>query len=430
MRTFWIVWLGQVISTLGTKVTEFALGVWAYQTTGSVTQFALILVFSYLPNFLISPFAGALVDRWNRRWAMILSDSITGLTGLSLMILVATGNLEIWHIYISVSVSSLAKAFQWPAYLASIPQLVPRQNLSRVNGMVQISRGIASILGPIIAGFLIESIQIQGVLLIDAGTYLVALLSLLSVRFPAVSHDKPQRQLVKLSQLWQETVLGWNYVIQRPGLFRLILFFSVTYLTEGMVQVLFWPLVLSFASESQLGIVLSVSGCGMLLGSVIVSTWNGFKRRIYGVLFLVGWQGLCLCLGGFQPSLMVAAIGGFGYLFALPIIASCNHTIWQCKVPLELQGRVFALQNQIEKAILIITQLSIGPLVERVFEPLLMPDGVLADSVGQLIGVGAGRGSAFLIILVGISNICAAAIGYNNPRLRRVEKELPDAIVS
>ena len=430
MRTFWIVWLGQVISTLGTKVTEFALGVWAYQTTGSVTQFALILVFSYLPNFLISPFAGALVDRWNRRWAMILSDSITGLTGLSLMVLVATGNLEIWHIYISVSIGSLAKAFQWPAYLASIPQLVPRQNLSRVNGMVQISRGVASILGPIIAGFLIESIQIQGVLLIDAGTYLVALLTLLSVRFPAVSHDKLQRQLVTLSQLLKETVSGWNYVIQRPGLFRLILFFSVTYLTEGMVQVLFWPLVLSFASESQLGIVLSISGCGMLLGSVIVSTWNGLKRRIYGVLFLVGWQGLCLCLGGFQPSLMVAAIGGFGYLFALPIIVSCNHTIWQCKVPLELQGRVFALQNQIEKAILILTQLSIGPLVERVFEPLLMPDGLLANSVGQLIGIGEGRGSAFLLILVGITNIFAAAIGYNTPRLRRVEKEIPDAIIS
>ncbi|MGB3401419.1 MAG: MFS transporter [Microcoleaceae cyanobacterium] len=430
MQTFWIVWLGQVVSTLGTKVTEFSLGVWAYQTTGSVTQFALILVFSYLPNFLISPFAGALVDRWNRRWAMILSDSVTGLTGLSLMVLVATGNLEIWHIYISVSVSSLAKAFQWPAYLASIPQLVPRQNLSRVNGMVQISRGLASILGPIIAGFLIEIIQIQGVLLIDAGTYLVALLTLFSVRFPAVSHDKPQRQLVKLSQLWQETVLGWNYVIQRPGLHRLILFFSVTYLTEGMVQVLFWPLVLSFGSESQLGIVLSISGCGMLLGSVIVSTWGGFKRRIYGVLFLVGWQGLCLCLGGFQPSLTIAAIGGFGYLFALPIIVSCNHTIWQCKVPLELQGRVFALQNQIEKAILILTQLSIGPLVERVFEPLLMPDGLLADSVGQLIGIGEGRGSAFLLILVGITNVCAAAIGYNTPRLRRVEKEIPDAIVS
>ncbi|MGB3536203.1 MAG: MFS transporter [Microcoleaceae cyanobacterium] len=430
MRTFWIVWLGQVVSTLGTKVTEFALGVWAYQTTGSVTQFAFILVFSYLPNFLISPFAGALVDRWNRRWAMILSDSVTGLTGLSLMVLVASGHLEIWHIYIGVSIGSLAKAFQWPAYVSSIPQLVPRQNLSRVNGMVQISRGVASILGPIIAGFLIEAIQIQGVLLVDAGTYIVALLTLCSVRFPAVSHAKAKRELIKFSQLWEEIVSGWSYVAQRPGLLRLILFFIVTYLTEGMVQVLFWPLVLSFASESQLGIVLSISGCGMLLGSVVVSAWDGFKRRIYGVLFLVGWQGLCLCLAGFQPSILTAALCGFGYLFALPIIVSCNHTIWQCKVPIELQGRVFALQNQIEKAVLILTQLSIGPLVEVVFEPLMMPSGLLADSVGQVIGVGAGRGSALLVIIVGITNMCAAMIAYHTPRLRRVEQELPDAIIS
>ncbi len=430
MGTFWIVWIGQIISTLGTKVTEFSLGVWAYQTTGSVTQFAFILVFSYLPNFLISPFAGALVDRWNRRWAMILSDSITGLTGLSLMVLVASGHLEIWHIYICVSIGSLAKAFQWPAYIASIPQLVPRQNLSRANGMVQISRGVASILGPIIAGFLIEAIQIQGVLLVDASTYLIALFTLFSVRFPAVSQTQTQRQLVTLSQLWSETQDAWDYIVQRPGLLRLMMLFSVTYLSEGMVQVLFWPLVLSFASESQLGIVLSISGCGMLLGSVIVSTWGGIKRRIYGVLFLVGWQGLCLCLGGFQPSIIVAAIGGFGYLFALPIIVSCNHTIWQCKVPIELQGRIFALQNQVEKAILILTQLSIGPLVERVFEPIMMPEGLLAGSIGQIIGVGAGRGSALLLIIVGITNIFAAAIGYHTPRLRRVEKELPDAIMS
>lgn len=429
MQTFWIVWLGQIISTLGSKITEFSLGVWAYQTTGSVTQFAFILVFSYLPNFLISPFAGALVDRWNRRWAMILSDSVTGLTGLSLMVLVASGHLEIWHIYISVSIGSLAKAFQWPAYVASIPQLVPRHRLSRANGMVQVSRAVASILGPTIAGFLVAAIQIQGVLLIDAGTYIIALISLCSVRFPAVTHPKPQRQLVKLNQLWLETVSGWNYVVQRPGLLRLLMFFSVTYLTEGMVQVLFWPLVLSFASESQLGIVLSISGCGMLLGSVVVSTWSGLKRRIYGVLFLVGWQGLCLCLGGFQPSMIVAAIGGFGYLFAQPIIVSCNHTIWQCKVPIDLQGRVFALQNQVEKAILILTQLSIGPLVEGVFEPLMTEGGLLSDSIGQIIGVGDGRGSALLLMIVGITNLFAAAIGYHTPRLRRVEKELPDAIM-
>ncbi len=428
MQTFWIVWLGQIVSALGTYITEFSLGVWAYQTTGSITQFAFILVFTYLPNLLISPFAGALVDRWNRRWAMILSDIVTGLTVLSMMFLVTTGNLEIWHIYISVSISSLAKAFQFPAYIAAIPQLVPRQHLSRANGMVQISRAVARILGPTIAGFLVESIGIEGVLFADSFTYGFALITLLSTRFPGISTRQPQRQFLKFDKLWFETISGWRYILQRPGLSRLILFYSITYLTEGMIQVLFWPLVLSFASSSQLGIVLSISGCGMLLGSLLVSTWGGIKRRIYGILFLVGCQGLCLCLGGFKPSIIVAAIGGFGYLFAQPIIVSCNQTIWQCKVPLELQGRVFALQNQLEKATLIVTQLSIGPLAERVFNPLMMPDGRLANSVGQVIGVGEGRGSALLLMFIGLINLLVAILGSRTPRLRRVEIELPDVM--
>ena len=428
MQTFWIVWLGQIVSALGTYITEFSLGVWAYQTTGSITQFAFILVFTYLPNLLISPFAGALVDRWNRRWAMILSDLVTGLTTLSMMILVATGNLEIWHIYISVSVSSLAKAFQWPAYIAAIPQLVPRQHLSRANGMVQISRAVARILGPTIAGFLVESIGIQGVLLADSCTYVFALITLLSIRFPGVSQSQPQRQFLKFDKLWQETLSGWQYILQRPGLSRLILFFGITYLTEGMIQVLFWPLILSFASSAQLGIVLSISGCGMLLGSILVSTWNGIKRRIYGILVLVACQGFCLCLGGLQPSIIVAAIGGFGYLFSQPIIVSCNQTIWQCKVPLELQGRIFAIQNQLEKATLVITQLSIGPLVEQVFNPLMMPEGLFADTVGKVIGVGEGRGSALMLVLIGLMNLLTAFIGYRMPHLRRVETEIPDAI--
>lgn len=428
MPTFLLVWLGQIVSLFGSSLTEFALGVWVYQTTGSITQFALISVFIHLPNLLISPIAGAVVDRWDRRSAMILNDIVSVVVTAILMGLVFTNRLEVWHIYIAVSIGSVLGAFQWPAYMASISQLVPLQELSRANGMVQVSRAIAKISGPTIAGLLVSQIGIAPILLMDSGTFLIGLIPLLIVRFPKLEVENYQRREFNLDQLWKDTVSAWNYIFIRPGLKKLLTFFSITYFTEGMLQILFWPLVLSFASSQELGFILSISGCGMLVGSVAVSVWGGPKNRMKAILWLVGLQGLCLCLGGFKPSVILAGFGGFGYLFARPFIVSSNHTIWQCKVPLDLQGRVFSLQSMVERSLLILSHLTVGPLADRILEPMMMENGLLADSIGKIIGVGTGRGTGLLFMTIGLVNVIAALIAYRMPRLRRVEKEVPDAI--
>ncbi|WP_040484649.1 MFS transporter [Lyngbya aestuarii] len=434
MQTFFIIWLGQVVSVLGTYITDFALGVWVYQQTGSITQFAMTVVFMHLPNLMVSAFAGLLVDRWNRKWVMIFGDVTKSIMAIIMMLLATSNQLEVWHVYIAVSLSSLCTGFQWPAYIAAIAQIVPKQHLSRANGMVQISRAVARILGPTIAGFMVQSIGIRGVLLLDFCTYSAGIITLLAIHFPVLKTTTTQtvaQKTASLAQVWNEAISGWNYVAERAGLLRLILFTGVIYLTEGVVQVVFWPLVLSFGTSSELGIVLSISGCGMLFGSIAVSAWGGrLGRRVYGILFFVGLQGLCLCLGGFKASIFVAAIGGFGYLFAQPIIISSNQTIWQCKIPINLQGRIFALQSLIERSAMISTQLTIGPLVDRLFEPMMAENGLLADSLGKLIGVGPGRGIALLLILLGMLNIGASITAYRTPRLRQVEKELPDAIAS
>lgn len=433
MRIFILVWWGQLVSLLGSNLTEFALGVWVLQKTGSITQFALISLCIHLPNLLASPLAGAIVDRWERRRAMILSDSVSGVIEVMVTILAFSNQLEVWHIYIAVAISSLFGAFQWPAYTAAITQLVPKPKLGRANGMVQVSRATAKILGPVIAGILVEIIGIKGILVVDCSSFLFALVTLSIVRFPKIERTAPRQNSKKsagIGQLWSEMVSGWNYIAVRPGLLMLMMFFMVTYFSEGLLQVLMWPMVLRTASGVGLGVVLSVAGCGMLVGSIAISAWGGPKRRIYGILLFMFLQGACLLLGGISTKVMVMAIVGFGYLFARPIIASCNQTIWQSKVPPHLQGRVFALQNVVEKSLLIVALLSAGPLVERVFDPLMAPNGLLADTVGQLIGVGPGRGIGLLFVLMGMLNILVTAIAYRTPRLRRVEKELPDAIPS
>ncbi len=435
MRTFLLIWFGQAVSLLGSSLTEFALGVWVYQSTGSIAQFAFVQVFNYLPRLIFSPFAGPLVDRWNRRWAMILSDSVTGIAALIIMALIRNDSLLVWHIYLGVAVSSIFNSFQWPAYMAAIGQLVPPEHLSRANGMSQVSRATAKILGPTLAGVLVVNMGINNVLVIDFATFLFALGTLVIARFPDVE-DTPTNELAygdrataQLEQLWQEMTSGWDYIVQRSGLLKLTLFLGVTYLSEGILQVVFWPLILSLGSSQDLGFILSIGGCGMLFGSVAASAWGGPKRRVYGIFTFVCFQGICLCFGGLQNSLVAAGIAAFGYLFARPFVLSFNHTIWHHKIPTKLQGRVFALQRAIECGLMILTYLSAGPLVDGFFEPMMAPGGLLANTiVGKIVGVGDGRGIALLFALLGLMNIVAVAIAYRTPRLRRVEKELPDAI--
>lgn len=438
MQTFLIICFGQLISLVGSGLTSFALGVWAYQTTGSVTQFALISVFIHLPNIIISPVVGAIVDRWDRRWAMILSDSVAGIGTVAIWMLLYFDSLEIWHIYVAVGINSIFNAFQWPAYSASISLLVPRQHLARANGAVQISQATAKILSPAVAGFLIAAINLEGILIIDFSTFLIALATLLLVRFP----QPPQPPLpkgglggdnqepTKLRYLSREIFSGWNYITLRPGLRGLLTFFTVVYFTLGILQVLFWPFILNFSSSQELGLVLSIGGCGWLLGSVTMSAWGGPRRRISGIFTFVSLQGLLLCLGVLKTSIALAGFTVFGFLFAYPIVISCNQTIWQTKVPPELQGRVFALQQAIEKSAAIVAYLVTGPLVDHLFEPMLLDDGLLAGTVGQLIGTGAGRGSAFFVMLMGLTNIIATFIAYQNRQVRRVELSVREPIRS
>ena len=166
MSIFTTIWLGQTVSQIGSGLTGFALGVWVYQTTGSALQFALIALFSVLPRIALSPLAGGLVDRWSRRWAMIIGDSGAALGTLMIGLLFFSGQLEVWHIYVAVAISSAFSTLQWPAYAAITPQLVSKENLGRANGMIQLGRGAAEILAPVLAGMLVLVIGVQGIILI------------------------------------------------------------------------------------------------------------------------------------------------------------------------------------------------------------------------------------------------------------------------
>jgi MFS family permease len=429
MQTFLTIWIGQVVSLLGSKLTEFALGFWileqTYQETGTISQFALTILLIYLPKVIISPLAGVLVDRWNRRYAMILSDSVSGIITLVVMTLVFFDKLEVWHIYVAVTINSAFGAFQLPAYLAAIAQLVPERNFSRANGMVQVSSGVAKIAAPFIAGLLMKFVGLEGVLSIDTITFMVALITLLSVKFPNQKRTIHKKTKI-VEQIVNETVSAWNYIVAREGLLKLLSFIAISYFTTGMLEVILWPLLYKPNSTTELGSILSIGGCGMLLGSVLMTVWSSPKKLVRIIVTFVGLQGIIILLSGLKISMVIVAIGIFCYLFSLPIIVSCNQTIWQRKIPPRLQGRIFALQQAIERSLAICAYLLAGPLVDRVFNPLMSENGLLAHSIGKIIGTGFGQGIALLLILLGIVNLVAAAIASQEPHLQQLEIELPD----
>lgn len=429
-KWFFVIWGGQLISLIGSGLTSFALSVWVYQGTGSATQLALVTLFFYVGIVVMSPLAGSLVDRWDKRLAMIISDSGAALSTLFIALLFWAGRLEIWHIYVSVAANAAFRSIQWPAYASVIARLVPKEQLGRANGLVQLGRGVGEIASPVLAGALLPLIQLQGVILVDFATFLFAVLTLALIRLPhltaaptaGISMAEPGER-----SLWREAAAGWRYIRQRPGLMGLLLFMSLIGLIYGMAQVLFIPLVLEFASETTLGRIMSVGSLGMLVGGGLMSALGGPKRRVYGVLGPGFLMGAGLLLIGLRPQATLITVAMFLALLTVPIIAGSDEAIWQSKVSPDIQGRVFALKNAATTAVLPLASLAAGPLADYVFEPLLVADGPLSQSVGRVIGVGAGRGIGLLFMVLGLVVILITIAALLSPRVRYVEDELPDA---
>ena len=424
MKVFFIIWFGQFISLIGSGLTEFALGVWVYQRTGSVTQFALISLFTTLPPVLVSPVAGALVDRWNRRWVMILSDTGAGLMTLTIAILLAMGRLEIWHIYITNTISSTFNAFQLPAYTAATTLLVPKRNLGRASGMIQLEQAAARVFSPMLAGVLLVSIQLQGIILLDFITFFFALITLINVRFPRAKTTTAEKN--NKNSLLQEIAYGWNFIMARPGLLGLLIFFTINNFLLAVVSVLATPLVLSFASISVLGTILSLSGIGMLVGSLVMSTWGGPNRHINAVFGFMFLGGLCILTAGLRPSVPLFTLSAFLFFFCLPIVSGSNQVIFQKKVPFNMQGRIFALNRTIQGVSIPVAYIVAGPLADYFFEPFMASNNLIASSIRVLIGSGSGRGMGLMFVLMGIFTILVVVVAYHYPRLRFLEDEIPD----
>jgi DHA3 family macrolide efflux protein-like MFS transporter len=420
---FGVVWIGQVVSLFGAHLAGFVLGVWVYQQTKSVTAFSLISFFTVLPEIALLPVAGVIVDKFDRRWVMLLGVLGSGLCGAVLAALAIMGQLQLWHIYLMLMISSAFESVQFPALSASITLLVSRRNLSRANGMVSLGTSFAMVAAPVLAGVFLQVIGLTKVLLINVAAYAFAVLTLCVVRLP-----RPEQSSgVNNASFWRDAVQVWRYVTEQRELLALLILFAITNFSTGMVQVLLPPYILSFTTPEALGTIMSGGGAGVVVGSVLLSVWRGPQRKMRAIFMATLIRGVVLFMAVLQPNAVLIGTAAFIFLFCDPVIFTSSQTIWQMKVPAEVQGRAFAMRRLVAMSTLPLAYVVAGPLADRVFEPWMRAQGWLGRMVGGLFGTGPGRGIAVLFIVLGLLTVIAVVAGFLYQPLRDLEARLPGA---
>ncbi|MFB6893832.1 amino acid adenylation domain-containing protein [Kitasatospora sp. NPDC056327] len=422
MRRFLGVAAGQQISMIGSALTEFALPVWIYLTTGSLAQFGLLAACGLVPGILAAPVAGALVDRGDRRRIMLYGDVAAGLTQAVMLLLYLMDSLHVWHAYVLIAVLSTALTFQRLAWNSAVPQLVPKRFLGRANGVVQMAFGLAQFLVPLFAVGLLSALGLGGILVLDVASYVIATGVTLAMRFPDVMAAR------RRESVGSEIRAGFRRALGSRNFRAMLLFFAVLNIFLSPLFLLTTPLVLSFAPLAAAGWVSVAAGLGAVLGGLTLLAWGGPRRlRLRGVLFAtLGLAAACL-VTGLRPSVLPVALGAFGMAYGLALVNGVYATIVQTKVPLRFHGRVIAVNTMVAWSTLPVGFALVAPLGPRLVQPWVDEDGALAGTVGRLIGTGDGRGIGLLYLLFGLAMALLVAVCLAVPALRHFDRDVPDA---
>jgi len=416
-RKFMILWAGEFVSAIGSGLTSFGLGVYAYQQTKSAAAVALISLFAFLPSILLSPFAGVLADRIDRRLLMIIGDGCSALGLLYIFICMLFGQATIVQICIGVTISSIFAALLEPAYKATITELLTEEQYSKAGGLVQVAGSSKYLFSPILAGMLLRVADIKVLLIIDMATFFLTVIATCVVR----NGMENKKRIVKAG-MWDDFKEGWAAITKKKGVAVIVLLMTFVTFFLGFIQTLLTPLVLSFTDSATLGTMETVCACGMLVSSVLMGFLSIKKHYVKLMAIGLATTGLFMAMTGIRANLMIMGIGGFLFFASLPIVNITADCLIRMSIEEEVQGRAWGLIGIISQLGYVFAYGLSGFLADHVFEPMLASDGILADSVGRLIGTGTGRGIGFSLIIGGVLIIVTAAIFYHNKEVRRLEE--------
>lgn len=419
MRLFLLLWVTQAFSGLGSAVTGYALVVWSYTQEGSALVTAGLMIASYAPYVLCSVFAGALSDRWDKRRTMLVCDAMAALTTLCTLLLLKTGKLEIWHLYVLNALNGLMNTVQQPASEVATSALLPKAHYQKVGGLRYLSSSLNGILNPIIATAILTLLGMDAVFFFDLLTFAVAFVVLLVfIRIP--QQDKPQAEKTGLLQSVRE---GLVFLRERRGILSLIFFLAAINLVASMFNATLPAMVLNQADETALGILNSLTGLTTFAGSLIASVLPKPKSRVRVVcltlLLSMSTENFLLAFG---KTLPVWCVGAFLGWIAIPLMSTNLDAILRLAIPQEIQGRVFACRNTLQFFTIPVGYFLGGLLVDAVFEPLMAVQPAESLLV-SLFGAGKGSGAAMCFALQAVMGVAVCLIFMRNRHIRQMQAE-------
>jgi len=443
---FIVIWIGQILSLLGTAVSHFGLQLWVFDAGhGKATPMTTMGFFFVLPMILFTPVVGILVDRVSRKLTMMLSDLAAALCTFVVLLLYLSGALQIWHLYIVAFVLGTFQGFQWPAYSAAISTMLDKRHYARANAMLDMAGASSGVFAPLIAGALLGPLNIwvtrtapaiaartpgePGILVLLAFDLLSAAFAIGTLLFVHIPDPERSAEHAKAQGgFWHQALFGFRYILSRPSLLGLQLVFLMGNLIISLGTAVRGAMILARTGSDRMvfGSIQTAGAVGGLAGGIVIGIWGGFKRRVHGVL--LGWalSGIALAVFGASRSLVPWLITSFAAALVSPLINASNQAIWQAKVPPDIQGRVFAARRLIAWAVSPLAQVVAGPAADQVLEPLFQAPGPEMKWLTDLFGTGAGAGMAFQIALAGIFTALVGVSGYLFPTVRQAEELLPD----
>lgn len=428
MRTFLLLWITQSFSSFGSAMTSYSLVIWSYTQKGSALMTALLMVSTYTPYVILSIFAGALSDRWNKKATMLVCDSVAAVSTVVMFILLKNGLLEIWHLYLINAVNGLMNTVQSPASEVAVSRILPKRHYQRVGGLRYFSNALNSIFVPVIATAVIGFFGLTAVVAIDLATFSAAFLVLafaIKIPEPGRNAESSSENQAEKTSLLDSVKGGISFLKNERGLLRLIMFLSSINLIASIYSAALPAMVLSKGTggEKALGMVNSVIGISMLIGSVLASAVPAPKNRVRTIflcLFIsMGTENIMLALG---HSPLVWCVGGFlGYIL-IPLMSTNLDAIMRLRVLDEIQGRVYSVRNTFQFFTIPAGYFLGGFLVDKVFEPF-MARFAAGTFLERVFGSGKGSGAALLFFVIAFAGVAVCIIFRTSHSIRALEKE-------
>lgn len=415
LKTFIILWLTQALSSLGSSMTGFALVIWLYNDSGSALITALLTVCSYAPYVIVSIFAGAISDKWNKKAVMLVCDSFAALTTVCVLVLFKTGSLEVWHLYILNALNGLMNSVQSPASDVAATLLTPEKHYQKTSAMRYFSNSLVSILTPVTAAAIVSVAGLDAVIAFDLATFAVAFTVLLFfIKIPEVPQNESSKET-----LLQSAKGGISYLGRNKGILCMILFLSAINFIASIYNAALPALILSKSNEAALGAVSSSVGIATLVGSVIATVFPKPKSRSKTIcaclLVSMSTENFLLAFGNNTIAWCIGAV--LGWLF-IPLMSANYDVIFRSTVPKEMLGRVYSVRNTLQFFSIPVGYFLGGFLVDKVFEPFMT--GTENTLLLNIFGTEKGSGAALLFFVIGIAGVIVCTIFSRVKALREL----------